>query len=179
MLEKTRIPAEPIVIQVRSAETIVEYSCNSSLVFLPFTIHGGRFYHPLGGEIGEVLPDLPSVALGLAAQDVDLDAEPEEGIHAETAVMLDRIERAKEAARKRAKEAEEANASAADASAALERALAEGAKPEVLAEIHQRLRRAEACAREAARHAAHDAAIAESLQQQARALGMDAGSGGR
>jgi hypothetical protein len=178
MLERARISAEPVVIEGGGADTIAEYSGGAAIVFLPFSIHGGRFYHPLGGEIGEVLDKLPVVVLAMAAQDVDLDAEPEEGAQAETAAMLDRIERARKAAGKRAKEAGEASDKARQASAALERAMAEEAKPDVLAEIHQVLRSAEADAREAASRAAHDAAIAEALEQQAKALGIDPGAGG-
>lgn len=76
-LEEFRIDAE-IVVTALDAHAIVAQSRASSLVFLPFGIHGGRFYGPAGGEVVELLKALPIVVLVMAAQDVDLAADPDE-----------------------------------------------------------------------------------------------------
>ncbi len=78
-LEDMRIPADIVVVQDRDEATVVATSKSSSMVFLPFRIHAGRFYSPFGWEVGAALPSLPITALVLAAQDVDLDADPDHG----------------------------------------------------------------------------------------------------
>lgn len=84
-LDEFRIEAE-IVASAFDSPEIVAASRNSSLVFLPFAIHGGRIYGPSGAEVAALLKSLPIVALTLAAQDVDLGAESEEeGEEAKTA----------------------------------------------------------------------------------------------
>jgi len=80
-LEEFRIDAE-IVVTALDAHAIVAQSRVSSLVFLPFGIHGGRFYGPAGGEVVELLKALPIVVLVMAAQDVDLAADPDETVEA-------------------------------------------------------------------------------------------------
>jgi len=80
MLDDFRIDAEVAVFDGRDKGEGVElatHARDSSLVFLPFSTHGGRFYGPFGGELSELLRYLPVVALTLAAQDVDLAADPD------------------------------------------------------------------------------------------------------
>lgn len=76
-LDEFRIDAQSEVVDELSAETIVAHSRDSALVFLPFGIHGGRFYGPAGGDLPTLLGALPLVVLTMAAQDVDLDADPD------------------------------------------------------------------------------------------------------
>jgi|OM-RGC.v1.000361946 amino acid transporter len=75
-LEEYRVDAEVIVSDV-TADDIAQHSGESSLVFLPFAIRGPRFYGPTGEEVTGLLPSLPIVALVMAAQDVDLGADPD------------------------------------------------------------------------------------------------------
>ncbi|MBE0619616.1 MAG: amino acid permease [Burkholderiales bacterium] len=76
-LDEFRIDAEIEVIDELNADAIAAHSRDSSLVFLPFGIHGGRFYGPAGGDLPSLLRALPLVAMTMAAQDVDLDADPD------------------------------------------------------------------------------------------------------
>ncbi|MBE0615783.1 MAG: amino acid permease [Burkholderiales bacterium] len=76
-LKEFRIEARFEVIDHLDAEAIAAHSRDSSLVFLPFGIHGGRFYGPAGGDLRSLLQALPLVAMTMAAQDVDLDADPD------------------------------------------------------------------------------------------------------
>ena len=77
-VEEIRIDADVITTNGQHEQNVVGESAQSSLVFLPFRIHGGRFYSPFGWEIGAALDRLPIVILCLAAQDVDLEADPDE-----------------------------------------------------------------------------------------------------
>lgn len=71
-----RIDAEVLASDVTSEE-IARHSGGSSLVFLPFAIRADRFYGPTGDEVTSLLGHLPIVVLALAAQDVDLGADPD------------------------------------------------------------------------------------------------------
>lgn len=76
-IEEVRIDAEVIATSDHDENTVVGASGSSSLVFLPFRIHGGRFYAPFGWEIGPAIGRLPIVVAALAAEDVDLEADPD------------------------------------------------------------------------------------------------------
>lgn len=84
-LEEVRIEAEPVTIEEASVETVIRESAETPVVFMPFSIQAGRFYHPFGGEAAELLPKLHIVAMALAAQDVDLEADPDEPTEEATA----------------------------------------------------------------------------------------------
>ena len=77
-LEQVRIEAEPVIIETDDMESVIRESAETPLVFMPFAIHGRRFYHPFGGEVADLLPKLQIVVMALAAQDVDLEADPDE-----------------------------------------------------------------------------------------------------
>jgi amino acid transporter len=78
-LGEVRIKAEPVVVENADADTMVAQSEDASFVFLPISIHAGYFYDPFGGDVADLLPRLQIVAMALAAQDVDLSADPDEG----------------------------------------------------------------------------------------------------
>jgi hypothetical protein len=82
-IDSIRIPAEILPVADRSQATVVSTSHASAMVFMPFSIHGGRFYSPFGWKIDTALPRLPITALVLAAQDVDLEAEPDHDVDIE------------------------------------------------------------------------------------------------
>ncbi len=80
-LEEYRIDAE-VVVCTAEADEIVRRSRSASLVFLPVSFHGVRLHGP-AGDASELLRELPIVVLTLAAQDVDLGADPDEEQEAE------------------------------------------------------------------------------------------------
>ncbi len=73
-----RIEARLEMVELLEQEVIIERSREAALVFLPFGIHGGRFFGPAGGDLPALLEGLPLVAMVMAAQDVELDADPDE-----------------------------------------------------------------------------------------------------
>ncbi len=108
-----------------------------------------RFYHPFGGEVAGVLPDLPIVVLSLAAQDVDLSAEPEEGTQGEVASALDRVE---------------------DAEKELEKLEAED---DAISQKRAEAEKAQETAREAAHRAERAAEAKEAAAKEAAEMGTD------
>ena len=71
-MSDTPSPTEP-----STPDEIVRRSRGASLVFLPFSIHGERFKGAVWRCRGAAA-QLPVVVLTLAAQDVDLAAEPDQ-----------------------------------------------------------------------------------------------------
>jgi amino acid transporter len=112
-LEDIRIDATAEIVASFDADTIVQQSADATLVFLPMKIGQNRILDPTGKSFERCLPRLPVSAVVMAAEDIDLDATPEEGLAAQVARATDDLE----AARKKATAAEKA---AADKKAALE-----------------------------------------------------------
>ncbi len=99
-LEDVRIEAEPEIIKTADTDSIVKSSADSSLVFLPFHLRKNKIVDAFGNPIEDDLFLLPIVAMVMAAEDIELTAEPEEGEAADKAHILDMLE----ATRKREKE---------------------------------------------------------------------------
>ncbi len=78
-LDQARINAEAVVVQDCSGSTIIHHSADASLVFLPLTLKEGQIVDCVGEVADELLAKLPLVALIVAAQQIELDAEPESG----------------------------------------------------------------------------------------------------
>ncbi len=91
LFDEARIPAEPFVVEDLKPETVLEYSKNSSLVFLPFKIQQSQLTDVSGFSLERILSQLPPTALVKAAEEIDLDAEPEEGAAGELAKAMDSL----------------------------------------------------------------------------------------
>ena len=114
-LESFRIEAEPEMVFNAKASNVIGYSQRSSLVFLPFRLKGNRPVDPFGQPIEQLLAELPLTALVLAAEDIELEAEPEEGKAAEIATAADALADAEKRARQAKKDAKAAAAALAAA----------------------------------------------------------------
>lgn len=106
MLEEARISAEPYLVTDMEPQTILENSKGSSLVFLPFRIQQSRLTDMAGYSLERILPQLPPTALVRAAEEIDLDAEPEEGAAGELAEAMDELYSAEKRLRKIMREEE-------------------------------------------------------------------------
>jgi hypothetical protein len=106
ILEEIRIDAVVHVVEDFAAETIVAQSTDAAFVFLPMRIQDNRILDPSGTSFERSLPRLPASAVVMAAEDIDLDATPEEGLAAQVARAVDDLE----AARKKAMAAEKSAA---------------------------------------------------------------------
>jgi hypothetical protein len=88
-LQDARIEAEPEMVFNAKMSNVVAYSKDASLVFLPFRLKGNQPLDPFDNPVDQILSDLPITALVLASEDIELEAEPEDGKAGETAAALD------------------------------------------------------------------------------------------
>ncbi len=114
MLDEVRIDAEPVIVDNVNPETLTEVSADASLILLPFIFRGGQASGLGGRPLAEVGQGLPAVAFVMAVQDMELDAEPEQGKAGEIAAVLDHADEAEALARETLKEAEKAVKEAAE-----------------------------------------------------------------
>ncbi|HSO20425.1 MAG TPA: amino acid permease, partial [Desulfosarcina sp.] len=98
ILEDIRIDAEVWVVKDFSAEVIVEESADAAFVLLSMKIEQNRILDPTGKSFERSLPRLPVSAVVMAAEDIDLDAAPEEGLPAQIALAADALDRARKKA---------------------------------------------------------------------------------
>jgi len=90
-LDEVRIEAAVHIMEGAISDSIVEESADAALVLLPFRIRDNQPLDPFGGALDETLFTLPATAAVLAAENIDLDAEPEEGRAADIASALDNL----------------------------------------------------------------------------------------
>jgi len=175
-LDEVRIEAEALALDRLDAETVIARSQNASLVFLPFKLQGGRLVDPFGAPVEAILRKLPSTVLVLAAEDLDLEAEPEEGAAAEMATRLDVLADARERVQKARKAADK---SARLFKAALEKLADAEASPvseETLKQIRNAAFEAEEAAEKTSRRLARAEAKRKAAAVEAAAAGVPAPS---
>jgi amino acid transporter len=97
-LEEARIEAEPIIVTKVDIDKISEYSADAAVVFLPFRLRGDQIICSIDGPIEKLFSCLPITAFVLAAEDIALDAEPEEGTAGEMAAAMDALDDAEKKA---------------------------------------------------------------------------------
>ncbi len=117
MLEDVRIDADTEIVERLDVDNLVAQSGDATLVFMPITLRGNRPVDFFGEPIEDILGRLPPVALALAGEDIELDAEPEEGEAGEQAAAAHEAQDAEARADKLEKAAGKA-AKAAERSAA-------------------------------------------------------------
>jgi hypothetical protein len=171
-LLEARIEAEPSVIPSASADAVVKQSGDAALVFLPFRLKGDEIMNIFDGPLEKLLSNLSTVALTLAAEDIDLDAEPEEGIAGEIAVALDALAHAEKRVNEAEKKASEAAELAEKRREEIREALASGASEEAVKQIRAALLEAKEKASDAARRAAKALAKAEDAAREVESLGV-------
>jgi hypothetical protein len=161
MLEESRIDAQPRIVPTLDAETIKAESRDSSLVFLPFKFQNYNLTDRQGKSLQRILPHLPPAALVMAAEDIDLDAEPEEGTAGALAAAMDRLQEAE----RRLAMAEKAAAQTRHEAEAVGHQIAEArnnpADPESLEALEKRMTQTEQQAQDAFRRAAKAKAKAD------------------
>jgi amino acid transporter len=170
-LDEVRIAAEPEIVEHADMDAVVQYSHDAALVFMPFRLKGNQLEDPFAQPVETLLGRLGIVALVLAAEDIDLDAAPEEGEAAETAAALDALADAE----KRAQEAESEAGKAAEAAEGklreVESAIADGADEDLMSKVKAALEAKEEAGK-AARKAAKALAKAEEAARVAESLGV-------
>ena len=108
ILDEVRIEAESKIVVNTSIDKIADISADASLVYLPFRLKGDRIAAPVSDPVEELLLRLPTTAMVLASEDIELDAEPEEGTAGEMAAARDALDEAAKKADDAEKEAHKA-----------------------------------------------------------------------
>jgi len=169
----------PQVVGRPSADSIAAYSSDAALVFLPFRLKDNQPLDPFGDPLDPLLSRLPVTALTLAAEDIDLDAAPEEGRAGETAGALDRVKDAE----KRLKNANKDEAKAAEKVIEKQKEIQDvresGRDEAGLPRIDAELSAAEAEAEKTARRSAKAEAKLSEAEREAEALGAEPGDTGQ
>jgi len=175
-LEDARIEAETEIVFNANMSNIIAYSQDASLVFLPFRLKGNQPLDPFDNPVEHILSKLPITALVLAAKDIELEAEPEEGKAAEIAAALDARTDAEKQAKAAEKDAEEANKSVSDAQKKLQQAKEKAAESEIdestIKELEAALKEAEKQAQKAARRSAKAKAKAKAAAETVKDMGI-------
>jgi amino acid transporter len=104
-IEEARIEAEPIIVTNVDIDKLSKYSADAAVVFLPFRLRGDQITCPIDAPIEEIVSRLPVTAFVLAAEDIALDAEPEEGTAGDMAIAMDTLADAEKKAVEAEKEA--------------------------------------------------------------------------
>jgi hypothetical protein len=174
MLEVVRIDADPEIVKDVDADSIAEYSAEAALAFIPFRIKNNQVVDPFGNPMEQALFLLPVTAMVLAAEDIELDAEPEEGKAGEMAEATDALEDARKKADTATKEARKATAAVEKAKEKIEaiKSDPDGADSDTLAVAEKEAAEAEKQAAKMTRKAAKAAAKAETAARAAEASGV-------
>jgi len=170
VMEEVRIDAQAEIVAVFDAAQVVERSADAALVFLPFRVRGEEPCGVFDGPLDETLRRIGVTALVLAAQDIVLDSEPDQGQEGEMAAALDAVSDAGRRVKVLAKEEEETAEAAAVQRAALEAARAEGLTGDELAALEKAAGEAEEAAEEAHRRALKAHAKADQADREAATL---------
>jgi hypothetical protein len=171
-LQEVRIEADPEIVRGANVDVILKNSADATLVFLPFRLRRTQVLGPFDHQVDDLILRLPVVALALAAEDIDLDAEPEEGEAGELAVVLDSLADAKKRAQEAEKEAAEAAKEAEKKLQELESAVASGEDEDLMARVKATLEAREKSSK-AARRAAKAMAKMEDAAREAEEFGVE------
>jgi amino acid transporter len=118
-LNEARIEAEPIIVTDIDTKKLFEYSSDAAVVFLPFRLYGNKVDCLINAPMEEILSQLPLTAFVLAAEDIELDAEPDSGTAGEIAEAMDALDDAEKIAGEAEKESIKAQKIAKSARAKL------------------------------------------------------------
>jgi hypothetical protein len=171
-LDEVRIPAEPVLVEQTDSAMVVRHSSDASLVFLPFRLHGNQPLGPFDEPLDELLQPLPAAVLVMAAQDIDLDAEPEEGEAAEKAHLMDMLSDSERLAELAMQDAEKAEAAYRKQQDKIEDEIEVITEQEQIEAMTARLDELAQQAEKAKRRAARVAAKAKLARQEAEARGI-------
>ncbi len=153
-LDDVRIDAEPVELEMVDAGTVEQQSGDASLVLMPLQIKGDRSLGPFGEPVENIINRLPSVAMVLAAEDIDLEAELEEGKAGEMASALDQLADTEKKAQKAEKEVEKASRSLDENLAQLSEVEKSETEPSKVHKMRSEVFDAEAAVEKAVRKAA-------------------------
>lgn len=169
-LEDYRISAEPVVIPTEDAASYLIELKKASMVFLPFHFRDGTLKMPFGGDIESILSLLKVVVLVMAAEDIELEAGPEDGKIAEIATAQDAIEDKAKVADKAEKEAQAAAKRLEELKEKLDHLIQSDKEESQLTGCISEIKKAQKESEESSKRAFKKRAIADSLADEAEEL---------
>lgn len=172
-LNDVRISGQPEIIDGEGVESIARLSSDASVVFVPFHMRKHQLVDPLGNPIEYLVQKLPVVAFVLAAEDVELDAEPEEGEAGETAAALDAVADAQRKARDAQKDTEKAVKNAEKKIRDLKDAALSRADNAELQRIVSEVKEARKAVEKSVKRSARALLKVNSAREEAAAMGID------
>jgi amino acid transporter len=164
ILEDIRIDASPEILDEVDTDVVIQQSKTAAMTFFPFRFKQYKIIDPFKNSISRIMAQLPAAAFVKAAEDIDLDAEPEEGIAGEMAAALDAFSDAEKKAKVTEKDAEKAKktvSSLEEKLHQLETSDNKKANEEEIVSIVSQLSKANEAAEKARRRAARAQAKAE------------------
>ena len=165
VLADVRIEAEVVLVRDVNWSTVAEASAPTSLAFVTFRIGAEGLLDASGFPVPSSLEGLPPMALVQAAEDLELDAQPDEGTQAEVAQVRDQIEDTEERAKKLREEARALREAACVAAEKVEEVRESEGTPESLAAAEKEVKSIEADAASLERKAAKTEAKAIDLNK--------------
>ena len=177
MLNDIRIQAHTEIVLQASPEDVLRLSADAALVMLPLRLYAHQPLDPFGGPLDELLARLPITALVLAAEDVDLEAGPEDEHATRRANALDKLKAASKREKLAEREALTAAQNAEERIHSLQDAMLSAPDEEHRQQAEKEALAAAEFARSAARKAAKAKAKHEAAIEEARALGVYAPEG--
>lgn len=173
ILDEARISGEVELIAGADGESVQSLSSDASLVFIPFRLKAWEILDPFGSPPRKLLSSLPVTSIVLAAEDIDLDAEPEEGRAGEMASASDALEDALKRAKDADKEALDAEQEAEKAfNMLIDATYVEKRAPEEIRKLEAAARHARRLETEAARKTAKAQAKVEIAKKDAERAGV-------
>jgi hypothetical protein len=166
-IEDARIDAALEILDSADAQVVAERSAESDMVFLPFRFKSNEILSLFESPASELMRWLASTVLIQAAEDLDLDAEPESGEAAERAEIMDALEAARKRAEKTGKDARAEAEQAQKAQAKLTDLLSAGGEANAVHETEKAVQQARQQSEKAARRAAKAAAKLELAEKEA------------
>lgn len=156
-IEDSRIEVELQVLPGATFQQVLECSIRADFVFFPFKFRDNRIISLMDKSAVDLVSNLPASLLVKAAEDIDLDAEPESGEAAELAKIMDAAHDAEQKAEQAIKKASETATEARQAREKLQEAQAstvDGDGDELLNQAEKEANLAQQKAYKAARKAA-------------------------
>jgi hypothetical protein len=175
VLKDKRIEATPYLPDKKDLDYLCQCSTDAVLTFVPFRLKGDQIFDLLGNKIDEMFLRIHRVVLVMASEDLELDAEPEEGKASEIAELLDTFQDSQKKAETAEKEAEKAAEELTEARSNLQKLMADGSAvqdKEMRSKIENKIQNAENKAEKSIRKAAKAAAKLETATKEAKEHGV-------
>ena len=172
ILTEARIEAEPEIVPSADARTVIEKSWDAAMVFFPFRIKEDALQDNQNEPLDTILNGLPVTALVLAAEPIDLDAEPEEGSAGELAAAQDALDDAEQKAKDAREQYDKAVEREQDILIELNRLESDGADAEALSRVRAEAEKAEEVAEKASRKMAKAIAKEKDAASELEKLGV-------